>query len=182
MKYNIEWLLKQKNPQFTFFWKPLTQNYNYIGAGCLSQWQQDYPFEEDGVEYKTAEHYMMAGKAKLFNDKEYLRKILNSNHPSKTKKLGSQVRGFKNNIWEQHRCDIVIKANYLKFTQHPELKEYLLNTGDNVLVEASPYDRIWGIGMESKHPNSNNVKLWKGINLLGFCLMEVRDQLKNNYE
>ena len=68
--------------------------------------------------------------------------------------------------------------NLLKFSQNQNFKDFLLSTGDKILVEASPYDRIWGIGMLETDNRAENPLLWNGENLLGFALMEVRDQLR----
>ena len=78
-----------------------------------------------------------------------------------------------------HRFDIVVKGNLLKFSQNEHLKEFLVNTGNRILVEASPTDRIWGIGMQQGEPGIEAPKKWNGLNLLGFALMEVRDELQN---
>lgn len=143
----------------------------------MSQWWEGHPFEEEGVLYRTAEHYMMAGKACLFEDQEIREKILNAPTPGEAKKLGRAVRNFEQAKWNAHRCDIVIQGNYLKFSQHPDLRAYLLQTQSRVIVEASPVDQIWGIGLTKDDPQAHNPHSWKGPNLLGFCLMEVRDRL-----
>jgi len=94
--------------------------------------------------------------------------------------MGRRVRDFEPNIWAEHCFDIVCEGNFYKFSQHSDLKSFLLNTKDRVLVEASPVDRIWGIGMAQDHEHAENPRLWKGSNLLGFALMEVREQLVLN--
>ena len=99
-------------------------------------------------------------------------------HEGKAKKLGRQIKHFDEQIWLEQRFDIVVKGNYLKFSQNPELKQFLLNTSYRVIVEASPVDPIWGIGMAADHRDAANPKRWKGLNLLGFALMQVRDQLE----
>lgn len=182
MKYNQNWLLDKLNQgqkfKYLFFWGNQVNRDGRITASSLSQWWQEHPFSEDGNTYLTAEHYMMAGKARLFGDEEILAKILEAQHPAEAKKLGRQVRHFKHETWLSHRCEIVIRANQLKFSQHPELKEFLLNTQDRILVEASPYDQIWGIGLAEDHAFAAVPEKWQGINLLGFCSMEVRDILQ----
>ncbi|MEO0340141.1 MAG: NADAR family protein, partial [Bacteroidota bacterium] len=87
------------------------------------------------------------------------------------------VRGFKPEVWDENKVEIVVEGNFHKFSQAPELKEFLLNTKDRILVEASPYDKIWGIGLNAQAEGIENPDTWKGQNLLGFALMEVRDQL-----
>ena len=123
---------------------------------------------------------MMAEKSRLFNDEVRLAEILKVNHPMKAKQLGRQVLGFDPEIWDNHKYEIVKKANYHKFSQHQELKDFLLNTKERIIVEASPRDRVWGIGMSEKNEKANNPSLWRGHNLLGFALMEVRDELRNS--
>lgn len=149
-----------------------------VTKACFSQW---FPcqFVEEGIIYKTAEHYMMANKAKLFYDEEILNKVLNSETPNEAKNLGRKVENFNSKIWDHHKYDIVKQANILKFSQNQDLKEFLLSTENKILVEASPYDTIWGIGMLETDSNIQNPSLWNGENLLGFALMEVRDALKN---
>lgn len=117
-----------------------------ITKSCFSQW---FPcqFEENGIVYKTAEQYMMAHKAKLFDDNEILEKILKSETPNEAKSLGRKVKNFDSEVWDEHKYEILKQANILKFSQNQELKDFLLSTYDKILVEASPYDTIWGIGM-----------------------------------
>lgn len=147
----------------------------------MSQW---YPanFVADGDHYATAEHWMMAGKARLFDDGDALVEILASTDPKHAKALGRAVRGFDADAWNAHRCAVVVEGNLHKFRAHEPLRRYLLGTGDAVLVEASPRDRIWGIGMGAKNPSANDPLGWRGQNLLGFCLMEVRDALVTQAE
>lgn len=121
---------------------------------------------------------MMAKKAELFGDENAKKKILASKTPGEAKKLGRSVVGFDDDVWLKHRFEIVVSANLAKFSRAPELKAFLLNTGDRVLVEASPVDRIWGIGLAADDPGASDPYKWQGLNLLGFALMCVRDQLK----
>ncbi|MQY06610.1 NADAR family protein [Actinomadura macrotermitis] len=163
--------------RFLFFWghRPGASG---VGAGCLSQWWDGAPFTVDGTTYATAEHYMMAGKARLFGDAEMERRILEAAHPKQAKDLGGQVRGFDQETWNAHRSEIVVQGNLAKFGQHPELGAYLLGTGERVLVEASPMDRIWGIGLAADDERAGQAARWRGLNLLGFALMDVRARLR----
>ena len=167
------------NPvKYLFFWghqKPTSG----VSKSCFSQWY-DSPFEVDGKRFITAEHYMMYGKAMLFKDTEVAEKILKSTNPGAAKKLGRAVRGFDQQQWEAACFDIVVAGNVAKFSADQALKTFLLNTGDRVLVEASPVDQIWGIGMAEDHPDCHNPNLWKGDNLLGFALMVARQKLSEN--
>lgn len=144
--------------------------------GCFSQWYQS-PFIVEGIQYLTAEQYMMSRKALLFHDYEILGRILNQKDPHECKMLGKQVRGFKGYIWDEHKEDIVYRANLAKFSQNYEIQEILLKTGTATLAEASPYDRIWGIGRHADDPKAKDPALWKGENLLGQALMRVRWEL-----
>ena len=179
MKYTIqnitERFQKKEKLKFLFFWGHTGKN--EITKSCFSQW---FPmrFQEEGVVYHTAEHYMMVGKARLFNDQESLEKIRQSVSPSQAKSLGRKVKNFDPKIWDEHKYDLVKKGNFLKFSQNTKCKDFLLSTGDKILVEASPYDRIWGIGMLETDTRAENPLLWNGENLLGFALMEVRDELR----
>ncbi|BDS10210.1 NADAR family protein [Aureispira anguillae] len=181
-KYNIEWLLKevstQKRIKYVFFWGHQAQKDGQIGASCLSQWfDSPASFVVDGINYQTAEHWMMVEKARLFNDEEMVERILNSSSAAKAKKLGRLVHNFDAKVWDQHAFDIVKQGSIYKFGQNPQLKEYLLQTGSRVLVEASPLDAIWGIGLSREHEHACQPSFWRGKNLLGFALMEARDVL-----
>ena len=162
---------------FLFFWGHQSK-VDAISETCLSQWYGS-PFKDQGILYKTAEHFMMAAKATLFADHEALRAILESPNPADAKAIGRRIKGYDDDHWNQHRYAYVVAGNYAKFTQHAALKEYLLLTGDRVLAEASPVDKIWGIGLDKNDPAAGNPNLWKGLNHLGFALMEVRDLMRH---
>lgn len=176
MKYSVDKLLKKQN-DFLFFWGHQPSKDGTITKTCFSQWWK-CGFNVDGIEYKSAEHFMMAKKAELFDDLEVRNKIINANSPAAVKKLGREVRNYNDSIWAEKRYEIVKEGNFYKFDQNPDLKKFLLTTEDKILVEASPVDAIWGIGMASDNKNCNNPEKWRGLNLLGFALMEVRDELK----
>ena len=162
-------------PKYLLFWGHKNKS-NNVTKSCLSQWFES-SFKEDGINFMTAEHYMMFQKAMLFGDKEIANIVLSASNPGEAKALGRQIKNFNNDVWLDHRFDIVINANVLKFSQNKELKEFLLKTKNRVLVEASPVDNIWGIGLAADDPKAENPYNWKGPNLLGFALMVVRDQL-----
>ncbi len=163
--------------KFVFFWGPQGRADGSVGKECLSQWWES-PFEVDGRTYLTAEHFMMAGKADLFGDAATARRVLAARTPAEAKSLGRQVRGFENETWVEHRLDIVVRGNLAKFGAHTEAREFLLGTGDRVLVEASPMDRIWGIGLAADDERAADPDTWRGLNLLGEALMEVRRRLR----
>ena len=119
----------------------------------------------------------MYHKANLFGDTEMKNRILSTKDPARCKGFGRLVTGFNEEVWNRECKDIVIKGCYLKFSRNPILKEYLKSTGDRLLVEASPYDKIWGIGMSEAEAKKVPMKEWKGKNYLGECLMVVREMI-----
>ncbi|XP_063682379.1 uncharacterized protein LOC134817171 [Bolinopsis microptera] len=135
-------------------------------------------FTEEGTTFCCAEQYMMYRKAKLFDDLEIANLILEETLPSKIKALGRRVEGFSDEVWIGQREIIAKQGNLLKFGQNADLKERLLETGTTSLVEASGGDVIWGIGLSIKNPAIDNKKNWKGLNLLGKILTQVRDEFK----
>lgn len=162
---------------FLFFWGHGPAPNGVITKSCLSQWWHA-PFVVNGETFLTAEHWMMAAKARLFNDVETRTKILAATEPRVAKALGRKVRGFDETTWQQARYNLVVTGNIQKFKQNPELAAFLLETGDRVLVEASPYDPIWGIGLRETSVYAKRPDCWPGTNLLGFALMEVRKELQ----
>lgn len=182
MKYNISWLTELYNQQpeslkYLFFWGHTPDPSGQISKTCFSQWWP-CPFTVNEISYPTAEHWMMAEKARLFGDTEILEKIIHCQTPAQAKAFGRKVRNFDAAQWDIKKSEIVVEGNLYKFGQNQELKDFLLMTGERVLVEASPSDKIWGIGMNANHPDIEKPTHWKGQNLLGFALMEVRDILK----
>lgn len=162
--------------EFVLFWGHTPKAPGAVDASCLSQW---FPaaFIEDGARYATAEHYMMAAKARLFGDGEALAQVLAAATPAEAKAVGREVRGYDDARWEAARAEAVVQGNVLKFGQHPALRAFLLATDPRVLVEASPRDRVWGIGMGASNPDARDPARWRGRNLLGFALMEARARL-----
>ena len=124
----------------------------------------------------------MHQKALLFDNTEIAQKIMETEDPSAHKALGREITGFIEEIWNQHKYQFVLEANLAKFSQNEPLKEFILSTGSKILVEASPFDKIWGIGMSASDENITNPSLWKGQNLLGIALMEVRETLRQSQE
>lgn len=163
--------------KYLHFWGHRPRPDGRVGSSCLSQWWPS-PFVVGGVTYATAEHWMMAGKARLFADAEAEKRVLAAGHPSVAKKAGRLVRGFDEAIWERERFRIVVEGSVHKFAAHADLREFLLGTGDRVLVEASPVDRVWGIGLAATDEAAGDPERWRGPNLLGFALMEARERLR----
>lgn len=180
MKYNREMFALRYNGGERFniipFWGH-TPNPKKMTKACLSQWY-DCRFEADGVQYHTTEQYMMAQKAVLFCDMETYAKIMAADDPKDYKELGREVRFFDAAAWDHAKYPIVLRGNLAKFGQNPELWAYLDGTGDSVLVEASPYDGIWGVKLPMDDPRIGDPNQWNGENLLGFALMETRDILR----
>lgn len=181
MRYSCKSIIdsfrRKKRLKYIFFWGHHPSSDGSITKSCFSQWFA-CRFTVDGIEYSTAEQYMMAQKALLFNDNEIYGQIMKATHPKQFKDLGRKISSFDENVWNRHKTDIVINGNLAKFSQNPELRSFLLGTNERILVEASPYDKIWGIGMSADDPKCENPEMWNGENLLGFCLMEVRDLIK----
>ena len=153
--------------KFTFFWK---------SDSPFSQW---YPavFVIDGVRFNSAEQYMMYRKAMLFGDEEMAQRILSAPSPQTQKALGKNVRHFVESVWEENSREIVYTGNYAKFMQNADLKKALLATAGTTLVEASPYDRIWGVGLAADDPRIRDRKKWRGKNRLGEILTKLREDL-----
>lgn len=176
----IEALLRKQQRgeriDYLFFWGHRPSEGGGVGAGCLSQWWPS-GFQADGVSYPTAEHYMMCEKARLFGDEASAAEILASRHPGEAKALGRQVEGFDEDTWAASRYGVVVRASVAKFAQNPRLCAFLLGTTGRVLVEASPLDRVWGIGLGADDGRAANPARWRGLNLLGFALMEARTAL-----
>jgi ribA/ribD-fused uncharacterized protein len=153
--------------RFTFF---------FTEASPFSQWYRS-AFVLGDQRFGCAEQYMMFGKATLFGDAEVAAEILAADHPRTHKALGRKVRGFDGAVWERERERIVRDGNRAKFSQDSELRALLVATRGTTLVEASPYDRIWGIGLAQSDPRAADPGQWRGQNLLGKILTELRDEL-----
>ncbi|MEV6566203.1 NADAR family protein [Streptomyces kronopolitis] len=167
-----------KPPAYLFFWGHAPRRDGRLGPNCFSQWWPS-PFTVDGVRYATAEHWMMAGKARLFGDARAERRARAASHPREAKAAGRTVAGFDEETWQRHRFALVTEGGVHKFGQDPALRAYLLDTGDRVLVEASPVDRIWGIGLAADDERAADPARWRGLNLLGFALMAARQRLRD---
>jgi ribA/ribD-fused uncharacterized protein len=159
--------------KYVFFWGHRISKQG-ITSSCFSQWYAA-SFCVDGQQYATAEHFMMAEKAALFGDFQARELVLKASEPGAAKAIGRTVKGFDNAVWVERRFEIVVRANSAKFAQNPELAEFLQGTGSRILVEASPLDTIWGIGLASDDERTKDPNSWLGLNLLGFALMHVRD-------
>jgi len=184
MKYNKLNLTNEEKTfvrdDFVFFWGHTDRKEN-VGKSCLSQWYMCL-FMVDDVYYNCMEQYMMAEKARIFGDEDIWQQIMTSHDPMTIRNLGRKVRNFNAYVWKKNCQEVVKRGNLAKFSQIPKLREYLLGTGNKILVEASPKDTIWGIGLAEDDAAACNPHLWQGENLLGFILMEVRDILRDNVQ
>lgn len=161
-----------------YFWKPRPKERGTIDEACCCQWWFS-KFKFEGTVFRTAEHAMMYGKAKMFNDQQAMSAILEELLPHAVKAIGRQVRNFDGTKWDNASYDLVRDINREKFKQDPRLKKWLLSLPDNtVFVEASPFDRIWGIGLgDDGTTDLTNIKNWQGMNKLGFAITEVFQEL-----
>lgn len=148
----------------------------FFHGGWPSQWHPSV-FKVDGVTYGCAEQFMMAEKAKLFGDMTSRKKILASRNPREQKALGRKVLNFKEDKWTNVCREVVFQGNLAKFTQNSDLRELLVATATKTLAEASPTDRIWGIGLSEDDPRALTRSAWRGTNWLGETLMRVRTNL-----
>lgn len=167
--------------EYLFFWKATQSELGKVGVGCLSQW---WPasFKVGEQEFATAEHFMMHSKAILFGDEKRASQILGAQSCREVKAIGREVAGFDSELWREHRFAIVLRGNLAKFSQNEELKEYIFSTGESIIVEASPTDIIWGIGLDEEAARKTSPEQWRGLNLLGFALMRTRSLLESGLE
>ncbi|MFC8508225.1 NADAR family protein [Streptomyces sp. NPDC057411] len=173
----IEQVRRGERVKWLHFWGHRPRPDGELSASCLSQWWPS-PFVVDGVRYATAEHWMMAAKARLFGDPEAEAAALAAPTPAQAKNAGRLVRGFDETVWERERFGIVTAGSVHKFGADEALRAFLVGTGSRVLVEASPLDRVWGIGLAADDPRARDPRRWRGLNLLGFALMEARERLR----
>jgi ribA/ribD-fused uncharacterized protein len=147
--------------------------------GPLSQWfggykSQNSDFIWNGVTYNCTEQFMMAEKARVFEDLDTLSEILEEKDPRKQKALGRKVKNFDHLAWDLEKFRVVVTGNVLKFSQNRELERFLFKTLDHTIVEASPWDNIWGVGTGPEDETTFDPGRWQGQNLLGKALMETR--------
>lgn len=183
-KYDLNWLKQQEKPTFFGFWGDRLDSEHHRVFSNFHPAPFNAPTHKGIHRFKHSEQYFMYLKAQVFNDPIMMDKLLTDQpNPSIYKNFGKKVRGFNEQTWKKHRTEAMYKATYAKFNQNKDLKKHLLNTNQDVLVETSPYDRIWGIGLAKFDRNGRpdnrwlNPENWEGLNLLGFTLMTVRDDL-----
>lgn len=159
----------------------ITDSHVYFWGGCFSNFYRadttiSIEHKDNIIKLPTSEHAYMIYKAVAFNDWNSYNNILNVVHPAEAKKIGRQVKNFDQKIWDQIKYDRMYSAVYAKFSQNEKIKQLLLDTGIRTLVEASPIDRIWGVGLHYDDDLILDESNWKGKNLLGKVLMDVRQQ------
>jgi ribA/ribD-fused uncharacterized protein len=161
-----------ENDDYVFFW-----------GGPFSNWYEskyELTVDEDTIEFNCSEQQYMAAKALCFNDAESYNKIMESDDPRVQKAIGQKVKNYDDSVWAAARYDAMLLSVYLKFSQNKDLQKILLDTGNKILCEASPFDIVWGIGMGADHPDILDQSKWKGQNLLGEALMEIRELIKGD--
>lgn len=169
--------------KFTFFWQTASPFSQFHPAKFTAK-----PLfitisdDEEGYTFLHCEQWMMFNKAKLFKDEKSAAMIMEATEPIKCKTIGRKVKNFEEKIWKQENERIVLEGNRQKFTQNPSLLEKLLETEGTTLVEASPVDRLYGIGLAANNPKALNRSTWRGQNVLGRLLTELRDELKDAKE
>ena len=160
------------------------RTYVCFKRGFLSQWHKsrfrDPECKDPDHTFSSAEQYMMYRKAILFGDRDKADQILEEENCRRIKAYGRQVSGFSEEKWDEHKISIVLRGSYLKFSQNKKLKDSLMATHPSVLVEASPWDKIWGVGLDVKNPSARDPRRWRGTNLLGKCLTHTRELLRNS--
>ena len=156
-----------ENNKYTFFWET-----KYV----FSNWHPA-KFVMNGIKFGNSEQAFMYYKAKLFGDEYSMEKILKNSDPRKVKQLGREISGFDEKIWDENKFQIMYNVNYAKYSQNPKMLNKLISTKGTNLVEASPFDNIWGIGLFEIDAKRLSPNLWPGKNLLGKVLDKVRDDL-----
>lgn len=162
----------------------VTDKHVFFWGSWLSNWYKtEFKVEYNNkvITFKTSEQFFMFRKAMEFNDVVTANKILSTNNPREAKKLGRQVKNFTNEHWDKVKHDIMKTACFHKFVQNDEIRKELISPKyqDKTFVEASPYDKVWGIGMSMDNPDADNESKWLGENLLGKCLTELKSLFTN---
>lgn len=177
-KYDCQWAQAQNNPELVFFWKE-REKWGEFSQFFQANFRAFPLFGSVGHQlFKHNEQWMMANKALLFGDVDAFNQIMSTRRPKECQDIGRTVKNFDQTVWDAEKYNIVLQGNLYKFKQNWKESDILLSTGNKILVEASPYDKVWGVYMDQYHPDVCNPLLWRGENLLGFVLMQVRDMLQ----
>ena len=156
------------NKKFEFFW-----------GGIYSNWHRS-GFVIDDISYNCGEQYMMHQKALLMDDEETARKIMLYSNPKRQKELGREIKNFNSKLWDKYKYEIMLKGLTEKFNQNEPLKRDLMASEADLFVEASPFDKIWGIGLDERTAHETPQSEWPGENLLGKIITEIRNNFKND--
>jgi ribA/ribD-fused uncharacterized protein len=158
----------------------VTKTHLFFWNTIYSQWYTAPKLiTEEGKTFTSAEQYMMYKKAQLFNDVEAAEEILATDNPRTIKAIGRRVKNFNATAWSDISYAVVVQGNFLKFTQNIELQHTLREQAHLQLVEASPEDKIWGIGLHASDDRVLDESQWQGQNLLGKAIMAVRERILN---
>lgn len=157
-----------------------TAGHAYFWPGLFSQWAKFKIKDRENIEYNCCEQYMMAHKAMLFNDKASCELIMKCDDPKHQKKLGRLVANYNEDLWNKYKLQIVYEGNMFKYLQNHSLQKLLIETSDKLLVEASPFDLVWGAGLDERDCKKTDPSQWPGKNYLGKILTLVREDIKNN--
>jgi ribA/ribD-fused uncharacterized protein len=145
-------------------------------SGIPSQWYPS-PFTIDGVRFVNCEQRMMYMKGKVFGDEEAMREVMLTEDPKRHKEIGRSVKNFDVDTWSAKAYQVVVEANYAKYSQNPELRQFLIDSGSRKFVECAPYDKIWGNGLNITQTLQSPEAMWEGTNLLGKAIMDVREMI-----
>ena len=145
-------------------------------SGIPSQWYPS-PFTIDGVRFVNCEQRMMYMKGKVFGDEEAMREVMLTEDPKRHKEIGRSVKNFDVDTWSAKAYQVVVEANYAKYSQNPELRQFLIDSGSRKFVECAPYDKIWGNGLNITQSLQSPEAMWEGTNLLGKAIMDVREMI-----
>ena len=172
------WFKNPKNLEILYFFghKQYTKE---IDESCLSQWYIR-SFRVENKVYTSMEQYMMHAKALLFKDIEIAEEIMRKKNPGEIKRLGREVKNFNAKIWERYKYKIVLKGNICKFLYNVDLFNYMESSDVQIFAEASPYYDIWGIKLSVDKAYDRTPQHWKGRNLLGFALTDVKSIISKN--
>jgi ribA/ribD-fused uncharacterized protein len=158
-------------------WERETETHIFFWGGIFSQWYSCDFVDSHDVKYTSTEQYMMAKKALAHGDYKAVQEVMDCDDPREQKAIGRKITNYSDEIWSPKRYQVVVDGNFYKFSQNPKLKELLLSTGNKIIVEASPYDKIWGIGLATYDDKVLDESKWDGENLLGKAIMKVRSLL-----
>lgn len=158
-----------EDKKYTFFWKSDSPFSNFYKC----------KFRVDNIDFFSSEQYFMYKKAMAFMDAETAELILKTKLPWEAKKLGRQVKNFNKKEWDEMCQKIMYDAVHHKFTQNQSLLKVLMATGNTKFIEASPFDKIWGIGLTEEDAKKTPEENWLGTNFLGIVLTQLRDDLRS---